>query len=128
MLLQVTLFGIFINKALGASSTFRSENVLEYNPDIYNIGRPSGLKYRVILGFNSCKKKAQAEQKVTFHYILSFLEGGLMYEIFRTNKTHPTSHALGIHMRMPAGKFSNSKLYFVSASIEPQRFINFYKF
>ena len=117
---QFILLGILFSRVLGEiqgeKDTYFFPEIYDeekelYTPALHGTEVPSKvkLKYRTIRYADSCKQKAYAEQKVTFHHTLSLLDGEKIKEISTTRTSEPASHALGIHERMPVGKL-RSKL------------------
>ena len=113
-LLQFTLFSILFNKVLGEiqikglHAPENQKTTTKYTPEIYDISE-SGLKYRIRNKEirNSCTERAYGEQEITYHYILSIIDGEKIIEIRRTKAFSPTTNILDIHDRMPAGKLNN---------------------
>ena len=101
-----TLFSILFNIIFGEPPLkYPLKEQVEFNPAIYNIDLPSGVKYLVKIKVDSCKQKAKVEQKVTFHYILLLYDGKNLTHSGTSRTTKPVTNVLSITGKIPIGKF-----------------------
>ena len=78
---------------------------IKYNPEIYNIQLPSGVKYYIKKDANPCPRKAEIQEFVSFHFNVSLIEGeNVKYFSSSRTKLAPVSITLGITGALPTGK------------------------
>ena len=98
-LLKLTTFTILFNlfhMILG--------DKIKYNPELYNIQLPSGVKYYIKKDVNPCPRKAEIQEFVSFHFNVSLIEGESV-KYFSSSRTKvPVSITLGITGALPTGK------------------------
>ena len=102
-LLKLTTFTILFNlfhMILG--------DKIKYNPELYNIQLPSGVKYYIKKDVNPCPRKAEIQEFVSFHFNVSLIEGESV-KYFSSSRTKlPVSITLGITGALPTGKSGTS--------------------
>ena len=101
-----TLFSILFNIIFGEPPLkYPLKEQVEFNPAIYNVDLPSGVKYLVKIKVDSCKQRAKVEQKVIFHYILLLYDGKNLTHSGTSRTTKPVTNVLSITGKIPIGKF-----------------------
>ena len=101
-----TLFSILFNITFGEPPLkYPLIEQVAFNPAIYDIDLPSGVKYFVKKKVDSCRQKALVEQKVTFHYILLLFDGKNLTHSGTTRTTKPVTNVLSITGKIPICKF-----------------------